>query len=762
MASRSLGTLTLDLIAKIGGFVAALDKAARATKKSSDDMAANTKKASTSFSKSTSDIVKTAKTAAKAVGVAVTGYAVAFTAATLKMVNDLSKLHDTAQIVGIGVETFQAWSYAAEQAGISTGEFETAMRRAATNVGKAATGNKAAVKIFEDLKVSTLDLSKNVRTTENILRDYTEAVSKLSTAQERTAASAAIFGRGIGPKMVLFMQGGNASLLEMEQRARALGIVLNEETVEAAENFGDELDTLKRIFTTGLAANMGAFVPLLSELARNVIEAAPALAELTDQFISLFNVTKGGVLRGQIEDIGEEIDNLAFALNELREQSFLDKVLQEGPLTALLFGEDLEKQAEAEAKRIEEMLEAKRVILERLREKYRDLFNPPDVAAEATGDSRGGNVKPTADVEKEKRDAERAIRDAERAAQKRAQAMEDIESAAQAATDASEEARRKQEDFFIQLERQAQQVAEELATEEELITASYERRRQIILNSVELTEQQKAELLQRNVTRLGDDLVANEEQLSEERLALNGSFWEKYLAAAEENLLTLDELSAELLSDISGQFGAAFESMIFDATSLEDAVKGMAESILRSVVNAIGQMAAQWLILQAIQLALGKSSEAAAIAGATATGAAMSAAYGPPAALASLMSFGANAAPAIAGMAATMAAAQAMSLIGMAHEGIDTVPKTGTWLLEKGERVTTAETSARLDSMLSRMANGGSTSVVVNNAPQGTMANTRRGPDGSNVVEVMVADLQSDGPLSRAIAGTYALQRRGR
>ena len=46
------------------------------------------------------------------------------------------------------------------------------------------------------------------------------------------------------------------------------------------------------------------------------------------------------------------------------------------------------------------------------------------------------------------------------------------------------------------------------------------------------------------------------------------------------------------------------------------------------------------------------------------------------------------------------AAVSAIALSGMAHDGIDSVPNDGTWLLQKGERVTTAETSAKLDGVL--------------------------------------------------------------
>lgn len=44
------------------------------------------------------------------------------------------------------------------------------------------------------------------------------------------------------------------------------------------------------------------------------------------------------------------------------------------------------------------------------------------------------------------------------------------------------------------------------------------------------------------------------------------------------------------------------------------------------------------------------------------------------------------------------------ALQGQAHDGIDSVPETGTWLLQKGERVTTAKTSAKLDATLDRVA----------------------------------------------------------
>lgn len=62
----------------------------------------------------------------------------------------------------------------------------------------------------------------------------------------------------------------------------------------------------------------------------------------------------------------------------------------------------------------------------------------------------------------------------------------------------------------------------------------------------------------------------------------------------------------------------------------------------------------------------------------------------------------------VSGLMATITSSiSSAALTGMAHNGIDSVPSTGTWLLEKGERVMTADTSARLDSTLENLRKNG-------------------------------------------------------
>lgn len=242
--------------------------------------------------------------------------------------------------------------------------------------------------------------------------------------------------------------------------------------------------------------------------------------------------------------------------------------------------------------------------------------------------------------------------------------------------------------------------------------------------------------------------------------------FQKWLESARTAFSDFDQMQANVAQNFQTQFGNAFESVIFDSQNLGDAFQNLAQSMLRSIVNAIGQMIAQWVAYQAVQLALGQSSQAAASAGAAATGASIAAAYAPAAAMASLASFGANAVPASAAISSTMALSQGLALSGMAHDGITDVPKEGTWLLDKGERVVDSQTNSDLKSYLSSGGNQQSQQApTVNLYEDRNKAGTsesRTTSDGRNEVDVFVADIMGDGPRSKAMRQKFGLKPQGR
>lgn len=75
------------------------------------------------------------------------------------------------------------------------------------------------------------------------------------------------------------------------------------------------------------------------------------------------------------------------------------------------------------------------------------------------------------------------------------------------------------------------------------------------------------------------------------------------------------------------------------------------------------------------------------------------------------------------------------TIAGMAHDGIDNIPKEGTWLLDKGERVVDSRTNADLKNMI---ANGSNGSPQINiNVPPGYTAEQSRGADGAVTIDIV-------------------------
>ncbi|OZI64922.1 phage tail tape measure protein [Bordetella genomosp. 4] len=253
------------------------------------------------------------------------------------------------------------------------------------------------------------------------------------------------------------------------------------------------------------------------------------------------------------------------------------------------------------------------------------------------------------------------------------------------------------------------------------------------------------------------------------------SAWENYRDTAVNYQQQAADFISGTLDDTTVAIGNNLAAMALESENLGDAVVNVAATMARSIINALAQMAAQWLVYQAVQLVAGKTAQASAAttlaANATATSLqAGLAAFASTAAIPIVGPFLAPAAmaTALAATAPVAAAVSAAAFTGMAHDGIDAVPETGTWLLKKGERVTTAETSAKLDSVLSRIdsnvdRSGRGLTVVLNEDREraGTVDQST-GLDGEDVIRIFVANIRNGGDAADAIQSSYGLRRVGR
>lgn len=295
--------------------------------------------------------------------------------------------------------------------------------------------------------------------------------------------------------------------------------------------------------------------------------------------------------------------------------------------------------------------------------------------------------------------------------------------------------------------------------------------------------------------QISEELFANETSLLEESLAerlvmqedyynqvdeMNSNFflgiseaWANYAEEATNYQQQAADATSSILNDVTSSVASNIESLVKGQQSIGDFFRNIALDMANAVIGALAKMAAQWLVYAAVQLIAGKTAQAGAatslIANAQAT--AFQASLAAFASTAAIPIVGPFLAPAAAASAAAFAAplvagVATASLAGMAHDGIDSIPETGTWLLQKGERVTTAQTSAKLDKTLETIQGTGTNTnqpgTVVNlieDASKAGQTRTRLDDEGmQQVTDVFVSQIFGDGELGQAMQRRYALR----
>lgn len=188
------------------------------------------------------------------------------------------------------------------------------------------------------------------------------------------------------------------------------------------------------------------------------------------------------------------------------------------------------------------------------------------------------------------------------------------------------------------------------------------------------------------------------------------SSWQNYADMATNYNQIAADTTSTALNGVTSNLQQGLYDLATQSENAGDALSNMMEGFGKTVIQTLSQLAAQWLVYQGVQLLVGKTSQMQAsstmISNATST--ALQAQLAAYASTAAIPIYGPAMAPFAAGTAAAftaplVAAISASSLSGMAHDGIDKIPETGTWLLKKGERVTTAGTSAKLDATLDQV-----------------------------------------------------------
>ncbi|HHY2861305.1 TPA: tape measure protein [Enterobacter hormaechei subsp. steigerwaltii] len=255
------------------------------------------------------------------------------------------------------------------------------------------------------------------------------------------------------------------------------------------------------------------------------------------------------------------------------------------------------------------------------------------------------------------------------------------------------------------------------------------------------------------------------------RASIEEQYRQKRLDAQWQELSQMNIGFGMLTSAVDAFGGNAsnvITGLITGTMSAQDAMRSLGNTMLNSVVNALVQVGVEALKNFIIGQTLGAASTAASVGMATTT----AAAWAPAAALASLASFGANSAPAMAGIASTVGLAQGLALAGARYNG---GPVSAGSMYQVGERgkpeIYQASTgkqymipgdNGRVISNKDMTSGGGGCAPILNiyNYSSASVdAQATQNGDGSWTLEAFIADMNNGGPASNAITSNMNVKR---
>lgn len=225
MASKSLGTLTLDLIAKVGGFTGPLDQASRQAKTKTAEI-----------SEAFSGLAKGVAASVAAVPAILAGV-VTSTVSTAKEVSNLAAL------AGLSTTEFQKYAAGAASVGIEQDKLTDIFKDTNDKIGDFFNTGGGALKDFFDQiapKVGvTADQFKKLNSAE-ALQLYVSSLEKANASQaEMTFYMEAIASDSTA--LLPLLRNGGKEFKALGDAAEAAGAILDVKTIAVSKEFSGEL-----------------------------------------------------------------------------------------------------------------------------------------------------------------------------------------------------------------------------------------------------------------------------------------------------------------------------------------------------------------------------------------------------------------------------------------------------------------------------------------------------------------------------------------
>ncbi|HCF7930051.1 TPA: phage tail tape measure protein [Klebsiella pneumoniae] len=745
MAGKSLGTLTIDLIAKVGGFVQGMDKAERASQKWRDQVKKDAKEISTSI------IAIGAAAATAAVGIGAAGLAIVKNTA-----QQVTEADRWAKSLKMSTQDLLSWQYAAEQAGLTGDNIADIFKDINDKVGDAVLNKSGeAAQALDTLGLSAQKLAQ--QSPDKQLLAISSALQKIPTQAGKTNILESL-GNDLSKMLPLF-DNNNEKLKQFLQLSKDFGVAPPQEDIDnlvKVNQFFQDIETSARGLKMEIASGLAkvdlsplqdgldsihdvftdpAILQGLSDLVGEAISLAGVVGRIAGGLGAIASYTRSrvGAVSGNYDsadekDIEQRIEFLNKRGNQSKEQKdeldFLNKRLQFlRAIKSSLTPEEVEKGANGLTSLLSDMgIQPPKGDDYKLgkgesNQKVTTKSNPTENAFKsrlldlqkqaALIETTGKKTAEFTELEKVNFDITSGNLKKLSEAQKN-----QLRDAAKFLDSKKEELRLNQEnakvaEYVSGLERQNKLIKQ--GYDSEFIgrySGDRERSRMRERNSIQQEyEGSRDDLLKQyqsgDISKsLYDAETEALQDTLNKRLEIQNDYYKQqdelqndYSAGLISGFATQATAAMDLYSTMQQVGAQTFSSMTDMIIAWAETGKLNAQDFAATFIQSVGAAMLQYAAAQVAMAALNAFTQWIGVPY-----------VGPAVAPAQAI-----AAAAAAGVFMT---AIGSALHGQAHDGIDSVPETGTWLLQKGERVTTAKTSAKLDATLDRVANqstGGAT-----------------------------------------------------
>ncbi|HDU3622926.1 TPA: phage tail tape measure protein [Klebsiella pneumoniae] len=738
MAGKSLGTLTIDLIAKVGGFVQGMDKAERASQKWRDQVKKDAKEISTSI------IAIGAAAATAAVGIGAAGLAIVKNTA-----QQVTEADRWAKSLKMSTQDLLSWQYAAEQAGLTGDNIADIFKDINDKVGDAVLNKSGeAAQALDTLGLSAQKLAQ--QSPDKQLLAISSALQKIPTQAGKTNILESL-GNDLSKMLPLF-DNNNEKLKQFLQLSKDFGVAPPQEDIDnlvKVNQFFQDIETSARGLKMEIASGLAkvdlsplqdgldsihdvftdpAILQGLSDLVGEAISLAGVVGRIAGGLGAIASYTRSrvGAVSGNYDsadekDIEQRIEFLNKRGNQSKEQKdeldFLNKRLQFlRAIKSSLTPEEVEKGANGLTSLLSDMgIQPPKGDDYKLgkgesNQKVTTKSNPTENAFKsrlldlqkqaALIETTGKKTAEVTELEKVNFDITSGNLKKLSEAQKN-----QLRDAAKFLDSKKEELRLNQEnakvaEYVSGLERQNKLIKQ--GYDSEFIgrySGDRERSRMQERNSIQQEYEGSREdlLKQYQSGDISKSLYDAETEALQDalnkRLEIQNDYYKQqdelqndYSAGLISGFATQATAAMDLYSTMQQVGAQTFSSMTDMIIAWAETGKLNAQDFAATFIQSVGAAMLQYAAAQVAMAALNAFTQWIGVPY-----------VGPAVAPAQAI-----AAAAAAGVFMT---AIGSALHGQAHDGIDSVPETGTWLLQKGERVTTAKTSAKLDATLDRVAN---------------------------------------------------------